>query len=148
MIITNHFLVGVGVATIVSEPALALPLAFASHFGLDALPHWGYDGGGYGQVFKHRAYKVIIGMSVTSMAVSLVWLARSDEYGWLAMVAGLVAISPDLMWPYRYFLFERQGKTPPGGPITRFHQRIQWMERPWGMYVEFLFLAVMFMVIF
>jgi len=37
---TPHVIVGAAIATKVVNPALALPLAFASHFVLETVPHW------------------------------------------------------------------------------------------------------------
>jgi hypothetical protein len=38
---------GAIIALAISQPLIALPLAFVSHFVLDALPHYGYGGGGW-----------------------------------------------------------------------------------------------------
>jgi len=40
MLETPHALVGAAIATKIPNPAIALPLAFASHFVLDMVPHW------------------------------------------------------------------------------------------------------------
>lgn len=40
MLLVPHTVVAVAVATVVEQPALALPLAFFSHFVLDSIPHW------------------------------------------------------------------------------------------------------------
>lgn len=40
MIEIPHVMVGVALATKVGNPALAIPLSFASHFVLDRIPHW------------------------------------------------------------------------------------------------------------
>ena len=37
---TPHVIVGAAIATKVVHPALAIPLAFASHFILERVPHW------------------------------------------------------------------------------------------------------------
>jgi hypothetical protein len=37
---TPHVVVGAAIATKVANPALAIPLAFASHFVLEKIPHW------------------------------------------------------------------------------------------------------------
>jgi hypothetical protein len=43
MILSTHALVGAAIATFVpSHPAAAFALGFASHFALDAIPHWDY----------------------------------------------------------------------------------------------------------
>jgi hypothetical protein len=39
----NHTVFGSLIATTISEPAIALPLALASHFLMDAIPHYGED---------------------------------------------------------------------------------------------------------
>jgi hypothetical protein len=40
MLETPHVAVGVAIATAVPNPFVAIPLAFASHFVLDKIPHW------------------------------------------------------------------------------------------------------------
>ena len=40
MLETPHVIVGAAIATKVVNPALALPLAFGSHFILERVPHW------------------------------------------------------------------------------------------------------------
>lgn len=40
MLETPHALVGAAIATKIPNPAISLPLAFASHFVLDMIPHW------------------------------------------------------------------------------------------------------------
>ena len=37
---TPHVVVGAAIATKVLHPALAIPLAFGSHFILEKVPHW------------------------------------------------------------------------------------------------------------
>lgn len=41
MTATNHALTGTAIGLLVGVPIFALPFAFASHFILDALPHYG-----------------------------------------------------------------------------------------------------------
>ena len=40
MLETPHVIVGAVIATKIQNPALSLPLAFASHFVLEKVPHW------------------------------------------------------------------------------------------------------------
>lgn len=40
MFITVHVATGAAIASLVPNPLVAVPLAFASHFVLDAIPHW------------------------------------------------------------------------------------------------------------
>jgi hypothetical protein len=137
--LANHFLAGGLIAVTVKQPVLVIPLAVASHFVLDALPHQGYNRGGYATSLKHKTTYVVEGASVIVTAL----LFTTGVFGWnLATLAGVLAILPDAEWPYRYFLYERKGKRPPETFITRFHRNIQWCERPWGWVFELaLFIA-------
>lgn len=40
MLETPHVIVGAAIATKIAHPALAIPLAFGSHFLLEKIPHW------------------------------------------------------------------------------------------------------------
>jgi hypothetical protein len=40
MTATAHAMIGVAIAAKIGNPALAVPIALASHFALDAIPHW------------------------------------------------------------------------------------------------------------
>ena len=131
MTTANHLLAGTILALTIKEPALVLPLAFLSHFLLDALPHYGHDG--YGEAFRHKETLIMELLGLIGIAA----LLSAGVYGWnLALLAAVVAVSPDFEWPFRYFLFERRGKPPFKTPLTRIHKNIQWCERNWAMTVE------------
>ncbi|HEY1835971.1 MAG TPA: hypothetical protein VGG13_04080 [Candidatus Saccharimonadales bacterium] len=139
MTTTNHALTGAAIALAVKQPELAILLALASHFAVDAVPHYGYDGGGFGDAFKHKMTFVSEAINIIGIPLLVYLLWRQSIWAWLAAFA---AVSPDLMWVYRYFWFERKGLTPPTGPITKFHIKIQWAERPWGVAVEYAYFAL------
>ena len=40
MFLTPHVAVGVAIGSLIPNPVIAVPLALASHFVLDAVPHW------------------------------------------------------------------------------------------------------------
>jgi len=52
MFLTPHVAVGVAIGSLIPNPVLAVPLAFASHFVLDAVPHW--DDIGLGKLKERR----------------------------------------------------------------------------------------------
>lgn len=132
-------LTGTVLALAVKEPMLVLPLAYLSHFLLDALPHYGHDG--YGEAFRHKETLIMELLGLIGIAV----LLSAGVYGWnLALLAAAVAVSPDFEWPIRYFLFERKGKAPFKTPLTWIHKKIQWCERNWGIFVEVGFFAAGF----
>jgi hypothetical protein len=144
MSIANHSLVGALIALTVKQPVLALPLALLSHYVLDTLPHFGYAGQGYNEALKHPLTYIEQPFSWAAFVLLVVTLR---DQGWLVYAAAAVAVSPDLMWPYRYFFFERVGKKPPGGGLTNFHRHIQWCERSWGVGVEIVFFGVFFSIL-
>ena len=144
MTASNHALVGSAIALTVKQPLLALPLAFASHFVLDALPHFGYPG--LGEAFKHKLF--IIVESFDAIVLILIFLTMV-QIGYMPLLGALMAISPDFEWVYRYFFYERKGLKPPlTSPLAKFHSKIQRYERPWGIAVELPFFLIVFVLIY
>lgn len=74
MVELPHVLVGGAIAIKVGNPALALPLAFASHFVLDLVPHWNPP------IYKQMKENGRVGKKMTI----LIFLESS-----LALVSGL-----------------------------------------------------------
>ena len=74
---TNHMVTGAVIALVVKQPALALPLAFLSHFVLDALPHYGERG--EEQMFSRLTRAVIVTDLVVAGSFWL-WLLVSGQY--------------------------------------------------------------------
>lgn len=139
MIALNHMLTGTAIALAVRQPALVVPLAFLSHFVLDATPHFGglpfYE---YGHKYFPLAMVADGILSVSS--VTTVMLLQPL----LAPVIGLgafFAILPDVFWLYYY----TQGR--PKFWFFTFHQKIQWFERPPGLIVEAAYLVFISTVI-
>ncbi len=135
MNVSNHAATGAVIALVVKEPAIALPLAFVSHFCLDALPHFGYPGnGGFNGMLKHRLTYFMLPFEFAAW-IFLIVLLHSQPLTIIA--AALVAVSPDLVSLYRYLVYERKGIEPPApGKITKLHWDLNWGERPWGLIVE------------
>jgi hypothetical protein len=146
MTATNHVIAGAIIGAIIPIPAIAIPLAFLSHFVLDALPH-------FDNHVEHNSRYFLYYLSIdcglaASVLLSLMILQPSS---WIAMVVcGIAAASPDLMW-FPLWVKEMQGEKPkPMGAIRRFHARIQWGAEPWGIIFEvpwfFGAVAVLFVV--
>lgn len=136
MTFANHALAGTIVAASGKNPVLALTLAFASHYVLDALPHYGYSRGGFGEIFKHRLSYVV--QLLTLVSIAALWLVADFGFN-IVLLAAIIAVSPDFEWFYRYWFYERKNLDPPKTRLTVFHQRIQWCERPWGFIFEIVF---------
>lgn len=119
---TNHALVGGVLGSLVPSPAGAAIVGVASHFALDALPHWGVPDR-HGDPHDRRVFwtaAVADGLAVSAVGAGL--LRRRS----LCMLAGAAGgVLPDLdkpaellgvrLWPHR---------------VNAFHAGIQWAERP------------------
>lgn len=138
MTATNHALTGALVATVVKQPWLAVPLAFASHFVCDAIPHFGAN-----LKFPGRAmytWLVIDGFTALFFAIFLIY--KGVENPVLLAICGFVAMSPDLAWLY-YGLKGQLSKLKSYDPISKFHSKIQLYQKPPGLVIEFIWAFLM-----
>lgn len=110
MLETPHVIVGAAIATRVANPALALPLAFASHFILEKVPHWNphlnTETEKYGKPTKQSTAIVIA--DATLATVSLLFIASrvlpDTGHALTILLAGIFAILPDLVEGPYFFL--------------------------------------------
>ncbi len=137
MFTTNHAATAFVIALSVKQPELVIPLSFASHFALDALPHFGRHPQikAFNQAFK-RVLAIDSGLALLLAATAaLIW---SDQL-WLLAAASIAATLPDMLW-----LFEAKlDRYPPLYRFFTFHHQIQWGERPNGLIYELPWLALM-----
>lgn len=137
MTATNHALSGSLIGALLPLP-LAVPVAFASHFVLDAMPHYG---------IAHRkrnsspTYKLIV-FSDTFIALSIA-LSAALLHKWKMEAFGWWAYSPDALWVIYYFKHGRNLHLKPRNRFMRFHIGIQKYERPWGIAIDLLAAAAM-----
>lgn len=132
MIATNHYLVGVASAALLKNPVIVFPVAFASHFILDALPHFGL------KYSKNRG-KILLSIGIVDAVVLLVAMVLTvNHYPTWYLPVGIVAISPDFAWVYRFIIKERFGALPPSPRSTfnAWHANIQKLESKRGAVVE------------
>ena|SRR3989344_1654043 len=134
MILAVHALGGGLAATFTSSWPVAVIFSLASHFVLDAIPHWHYPvyaekekaRGGLKELLlrakkpkdlaRHPIFRDMIssGLDLGLGLTLLLWLAWNfrPEYFWLILLGGLVGILPDFMtllhilFPENKFLFE------------------------------------------
>lgn len=135
----NHVLTGsVFAAASASQlpVAVILPAAFLLHFVLDALPHFGSKGLTPAGLEKQKWLVPLDGL-LGLIVFIIILAAQPDE--WLLMIAaGALCASPDLwsFWMFRHYLRTGEARIPTGDWFTAFHVKIQWMERPWGIWIE------------
>lgn len=105
MTATGHALIGTVIAAKIGNPAIAAPIALASHFVADAIPHWDT---GYHRKQKSKqkfliqsAADVAIGFILSYLVLTIFFPSTNLLYAFLII---LVAQSPDwLTAPYLFF---------------------------------------------
>jgi hypothetical protein len=145
MTATNHAITGAIVGLAISNPVLALPLAFASHFLIDMLPHFGFEGNrGFGEALKHRRSRAIPIIEPILLLFIVLLLAYYSASIWV-YCAAFLAVSPDFVGVYNYLAYEKKSKAQNKFLYffhIRFHRPIQRFERPWGIYIEAIYFIV------
>lgn len=144
MIGLNHALAGALVGIYMPPQYIAyIPLvAFASHFILDAMPHYGRDDTAGVRTKKFRRI-VAMDAILCFLAVGLVVWLYPDKL--LPMgLAMFFAVLPDFLWIFHYYTKVHNRLA---DKFFAFAARIQWGERPWAWSLEVLYAMCMLTVI-
>jgi hypothetical protein len=144
----NHALTGAIIGLSVSDPLIALPVSFLSHYVLDAIPHHGQkkvDDKRSNLVSKLFIYMLIADAMLCFILVLIIFIIKPRH--WLtAIICAFLAASPD------FFSFDRFYKTIKNKPwkeniYTKFASNIQWFEKPIGAVVEIVWFISMIFII-
>jgi hypothetical protein len=141
----NHALTGALIGLSVSNPALAMPLAFLSHFACDAIPH--YDPDHLENVERLQSKKFIREFLVVGAVICfaiVLCLALTKPKHWVtAAVCAFLATSPDLFWIPRFIRILKTKIDPPlTNPFLKFHAAIQWKTGPKLIWVEAVWFVI------
>lgn len=132
MLVTNHVLSGALLGAASPGPVSAFTAGVASHFVLDAVPHWG-------GVELEDFMSVAVCDGLSGLAAMAVVTTAATPGRRLRMLAGMAgAAFPDLDKPFRLAF----GRSPWPGPVDRFHIAIQW-ESPRRMPQELIVGAIL-----
>jgi len=116
VLITNHVLSGALIGALVRRPGPAFAVGVASHFALDAVPHWG------DWPNRKRFMQVATRDGLAGLAAIGVLAAVSRPEQRLSVVAGMAgAALPDIDKP----AIEWLGRSPWPASVNRFHSAIQ-----------------------
>ena len=116
MLLTNHVLSGALIGALARRPVPAFAAGVASHFVLDAIPHWGDWGS------QRRFMRVAVPDGLVSLAVMGALTAAAPTGHRAAMLAGMAgAALPDVDKPAKMWF----GCSPFPAAFDRFHSRIQ-----------------------
>ena len=116
MLVTNHVLSGAVIGAVARGPAQAFALGVASHFALDAVPHWGD--------WRDREHFLYVAKrdGLAGLAVMGVMTAAAPADRRISVLAGMAgAAFPDLEKPCRQWF----GFSPFPLVVNRFHAVIQ-----------------------
>ena len=128
MLLTNHVLSGALIGGLARRPLPAFAAGLASHFVLDAVPHWGDWGS------QRRFLQVAVPDGLVSLAAMGAFAAASPSERRLAVLAGMAgAALPDVDKPTSLWF----GWSPFPRAVDRFHARIQ-REAPHRAHLELL----------
>ena len=133
MLLTNHVLSGALIGALARRPLPAFAVGVASHFVLDAVPHWGKWGS------RRRFVRVAVRDGLVSLAAMGAFAAASPADRRLAVLAGMSgAALPDADKPTTLWF----GWSPFPAAVDRFHTAIQ-REASHRAYVEVLAAGVL-----
>ncbi|MDZ7786469.1 MAG: hypothetical protein U5L95_05105 [Candidatus Saccharibacteria bacterium] len=145
---TNHFLTGAGIGLYVSNPVVAIPAAFVSHFVLDSLPHFGspWDEE-LGRRVKHKLFANVIRVDTVISLGLITYFAYHNS--WVVLASMFAAMLPDFIWVYKFIFKEQFGKLPPApkSKLSQFHKDIQRYERHWGLTIEICVAVVLGVIV-
>lgn len=145
----NHALTGALIGLTVSEPLIAMPAAFLSHYLLDIIPH-------YNQAIpKSKSHEAITNKVFVSMIyvdailcfILVLIIVFNKPIHWLnAVICAFLAAAPDF-FSFNRFYKSMKGKPWKGNLYSRFASKIQWFERPSGAIIETVWLVGMIILI-
>jgi hypothetical protein len=116
VLLTNHVLSGALIGALARRPAPAFAVGVASHFALDAVPHWG----DWGSIRRFLQVAVPDGLISLAAMGTLAALAPAERRP--AVLAGMIgAALPDADKPAKLWF----GRSPWPRPVDEFHQGIQ-----------------------
>lgn len=136
----NHTLAGTVIALTIREPLLIAPIAFLSHFAMDALPHFGR----HPKLVPYNTYfkKYLIGEAFLSVSFLALAIILSPEDRLILSWGAAWATLPDFIW-----LLEN--KSPKWLKwFFIFHKHIQWGEHVKGWIYELIALITLTSLLF
>ncbi|HVS58931.1 MAG TPA: hypothetical protein VHD60_04345 [Candidatus Saccharimonadales bacterium] len=146
----NHALTGATIGLLVPEPAVALPAALASHFVLDAIPHFGVNEDRLiDKDIKTHWFMVLLFTDAILCLTLVAILYESGTAHWLlAASCAFVAALPDFMLVPRFYRAKRYGNLSrvSHNAVVSFHDHLQ-RQLPLGAVVEVAWLAAAVIVL-
>lgn len=143
MTATSHALIGTIIAAKFPDPVIAIPLALASHFVADMIPHWdealNRKNKGRNRLLIETAADIALGFA---LSYSLIYFFFPQTNFFYALAIIFVAQLPDwLMGLYFFFKLEAFKWAYHIGKITN-----REIDKPWGILTQvFTILLLVFL---
>lgn len=144
MTATNHALTGALIGCMIGNPWVAVPVAFTSHFVLDAIPHYGAGAASLDKYLRSKGFAVMLSVDALLCVALVAVLAVTHPAHWLlAAICAFIATSPDLAWLPGYVRTKagKHFRTKRQNAVLKFAAVIQWFEKPIGGVVELAWAA-------
>ena len=112
MTATAHALVAGAIYRAIPNPVIAIPLAIASHFIMDAVPHWDI-----GTSWRARSKKMtgVFAILETVLGITLAYFLFQGKGDSVPLIATIIASElPDWLEAPWYIFFAHQNKHEPG----------------------------------
>ncbi|MFC1649445.1 hypothetical protein ACFL2C_01870 [Patescibacteria group bacterium] len=118
MLVTTHAITGAAISSIVPNPIMSVPIAFGSHFVLDAIPHYDPD------LKKATKDKLLAGFLVADIiiaaAVSMTLIIATNNPTIIYGVIAATIMDIDVI-----FYLKKSFPKPLPKSLSRFHYKVQ-----------------------
>lgn len=140
MTATGHAIIGTIIAVKIGNPALAIPIAIASHIAADAIPHWDTATNrrkkSFRQLFIHSFTDVILGFVLSYLLITFFFPKTNLSYALLMIFA-----SQFLDWataPYYFFKIK----------VFKWAYSFQKLfdhdlDLPWGLVIQVILILIL-----
>ncbi len=165
MILSVHFITGAAITKLIPNKLIAYPLAFLSHFLLDAIPHADYSLKGISSGWKKKSFYSAVGNLtldvLAGVVFTVVFSMAFDNFDiQKALIGGFLGILPDFLNLLSYlfhnknFLFFIRGgelrpidefKIQTQNRYYRFHHCVHNKSEPKGLFGVFT-QAIIFLI--
>lgn len=143
MTATAHALIGTVIAAKIGNPALALPIAFASHFAADMIPHWdtltNRESKSWNRLFIDTVFD---GMLALTLSYSLIVLLFPSTNYFYALLVMFFAVLPDVLHaPYTFFKIKQFKWAYEIGKRTN-----KSLDKPWGVVTQIVTVVIVILL--
>ncbi|MFA6587728.1 MAG: hypothetical protein WCT08_01525 [Patescibacteria group bacterium] len=144
MLLSVHVLAGSTISLAIGNPVLSAPICFATHFILDALPHWNYP---IPKKYTHslKTYYKFFGPDlVLTILIEIILLTLFRRYWYFILWGSFWSALPDYLTLYKN---KKPYKTLLKG-YFKFHDKVQFeVDKASGIALQSLTVGVLIVIL-